>query len=382
MTAEQMAANPSGLSCKTITCDIESDLVMENAVIKNANFVNSRIYRSKIKNVTFENCNFKQAHFWRTTFENVTFKGGSVTFRLDPKTGDEDAFELVVFKNVVIDGVKLNGYFSTSSAGGSLTLKNLKNLKNKNVLFFVNDVNLIIDNIEHSGDWFVSVMGKESTVYVRNSIFKGRSSGIGGHPKSLYIENSKLLGGYIGGAQTAVIKNSYLKGQIGDNGHNLFLINNQLPCSKPDEDGEMWCSVALANEDNLVFVENGNSEDICLRIAAAKIYVRNSNFNYLKILSFPSFFVPHTIELENLNIKNLYLSNLNLKEGRWQNETVSPPSRISNSKIDNLRLHNVVFSTQTADAKINIKINESSKPLVFTEIKVPTPEDLGIILPK
>ncbi|MDR2302490.1 MAG: pentapeptide repeat-containing protein, partial [Deltaproteobacteria bacterium] len=211
MTAAAMAANPSSLSGRNITCDIDGDFVLENAVIKRATFTNSKIWRSTVRNVTFENCTFSRTQFMSTTFENVTFKGGSVSYRSGSRNDNEVSFEDVRFINVVVDGVSLNeGYFQVTSRGGNLTLKNLTNVRNKFVSFYIGNSKVVMDNCKANGELFAVLSGERTTVYVNNCEFV-KYSGIGGNCKSLYINNSKFLKfSYIGGGDTTVIENSVL----------------------------------------------------------------------------------------------------------------------------------------------------------------------------
>ncbi|MDR2386099.1 MAG: hypothetical protein LBE80_00760, partial [Deltaproteobacteria bacterium] len=201
ITAAAMAANPAGLSGKQITCDIDGDFVLENAVIKRASFNNSKIWRSTIRNVTFENCSFTRTQFMSTTFENVIFKGGSVSYRPGSRYDDDEAsFEDVRFINVVMDGVSLHeAYFQVTSRGNNLTLKNLTNVRNKYVSFYIGNSKLIIDNCKANNELFAVLSGERTTVYVNNCEFT-KYSGIGGNCKSLFINNSKFLRfSYIGG---------------------------------------------------------------------------------------------------------------------------------------------------------------------------------------
>jgi uncharacterized protein YjbI with pentapeptide repeats len=381
ITAEKMAANPAALSGKRITCKIDSGLLLENAVIKNATFVNSKIWRSAIKNVTFENCNFSQTHFVLTSFENVTFKGGSITNR----SSDDACFEDVGFKNVVIDGVDLNGaYFQIGCQGSRLVLKNLTNIRNKNISFFINDTKLVIDNCKAKGEFFAIIDGEESTVFVNNSEFRD-ISGIGGFFKAMYIQNSKFLGfSFIGGGLTTVIKNSVLTGEIG-NGviDEMYLINNQYQPVDP-KDLNVGRTVLESSVNGKVFLDGHDVKNACLNIISGHVFIANLECINLNVLEFADDLIPQTLDLLNVVIKGAYFGPLEFKSARWQNVTILPPLEVEDVKIHKLETHNVTFpqgSPFTENSPGNdIQISESAKPLNFPEIIVPTPQSLGIIM--
>jgi uncharacterized protein YjbI with pentapeptide repeats len=383
MSATAMARNPSALSGKKITCDIDGDFVLENAVIKRATFANSKIWRSTIRNVTFENCTFSQTHFMTVTFENVIFKGGSVSYRPNPRyLADDTSFEDVIFENVVMDGVTLNGArFIIGCSGTNLTLKNL-HIKNKNITFFIGDSKLVLDNCKASGEWLANLGGGETTVFINNCEFRDHS-GVGGHCKSVYIKNSKFLDwSYVGGGTTTVIENSVLTGKIGiGNIRELYLINNQHLPSNPKEltTGRTTLQTHIEGK---VFLDGRNFQNACLTVVSGSVYIRDLDCINLVVARADKKLIPQTLDLENVNIKGLIFLRLDLKSARWQNVTMEPPIRLENVKIPMLQTYNVSLPQEfimggTSGDNL-IKITENPKPFDFPPIVAPTPESLGV----
>ncbi|MDR2302496.1 MAG: pentapeptide repeat-containing protein [Deltaproteobacteria bacterium] len=384
MTAAAMAANPTGLSGKRITCDIEGDFVLENAVIKKATFANSKIWRSTIRNVTFENCAFSQTHFMSTSFENVIFKGGSVSYRPNPKyQADDTSFEDVRFINVVMDGVSLNeAYFQVTSRGGNLTLKNMTNVKNKYVSFYIGNSKLVMENCKASGELFAVLSGKETTAYVNNCEFR-KYSGIGGNCKSVYIKDSKFLNfSYVGGAVNTVIENSVLTGQIGNaNIYELYLINNQHQPSDPKE-LTIGRSVLQTHIDGKVFLDGKNLKEACLTIVSGSVFIRDLDCVNLILGRSDKTLIPQSLDLLNVVVNGLIFLDLDLKSARWQNVTVKPPFEFENAKIANLQTYQVDLAQEFIAAGSlgdnDIRITKSPKPFDFPQIVVPSLEALGV----
>jgi uncharacterized protein YjbI with pentapeptide repeats len=385
MTAAAMAANPSALSGKRITCDIDGDFVLENAVIKRATFANSKIWRSIIRNVTFEDCTFSQTHFMTTDFENVTFKGGSISYRPNPRyEADDTSFEDIMFYNVVMDNVALNeAYFQLGCGDTNLTLRNLTRVRNKYTTFTIYNAKLVIDNCKASGDFLALLDGKDSTLYVNNCEFR-KLSGIGGVCKAAYIRNSKFLNfSFIGGGYTTVIENSVLTGQIG-NGviRQLYLINNQYLPSGNSRDPWIGRAVLQANTDGKVFLDGQNVKNAYLTVTGGSIYIRDLECVYFILASPADDLTTRSLDLSNVVISGLRLRNLDLKSVRWQNVTVNPPVILLNSKIANFQAYNVSYprdgTLESSSDGNSIKITQSKLPFDFPPIIAPTPEALGV----
>jgi uncharacterized protein YjbI with pentapeptide repeats len=385
MTAATMAANPSALSGQNIRCNIKGDFVLENAVIRRATFTDSKIWRSTIRNVTFENCAFNRTQFMMTEFENVTFKGGSVSGSTSANSeGDLVNFEDSRFINVVLDGVSLAGaYFQVTSRGGGLTLRNLKNIRNRHVTFYIGNSKLVIDNCKASNELLTVLSGERTTVYVNNCEFN-KYSGIGGNCKSLYIRNSKFLGfSYIGGGITTVIENSVLTGQIGHaNIKELYLVKNQHQRSSPKEP---WIgrTVFRTEMEGKVFVDGQNLQDAHLTIVSGHVFIRDLDcVNMVVGTSDPKLLETKSLDLYNVKIKGIHFLDLNLISARWENVVVEPTIEMENSKIAKLQIYNVELPEEfikLGNSKDNsIKITQSVKSFNFPSFVTPTPEALGV----
>jgi uncharacterized protein YjbI with pentapeptide repeats len=385
MTAAAMAANPNALSGKRITCDIKKGLVLENAVIKRATFINSKIWRSKIRNVTFENCTFTQTHFMSTDFENVIFKGGSISYRPNPRyEADDTSFEDIIFLNVVMDGVALNeAYFQLTCKHTNLTLKNLTRINNKYTPFIIYDAKLVLDNCKASGDFLILFDGAESTLYVNNCEFT-KSSGLGGICKAAYIRNSKFLNfSFIGGGYTTVIENSVLTGQIGNGGiRELYLINNQYPPSGNTKDPWIGRTVLRANTEGKVFLDGRNVKNAYLTVTSGSVYIRDLDCIKFILANPHESLNPQNLDLFNVVLDGLLLGDLDLKNARLQNVTINTPVILLKSKIASFQVYNVSYprdgSLESSSDGNSIKITESQRPFDFPPILAPTPESLGI----
>ncbi|MDR2387783.1 MAG: pentapeptide repeat-containing protein [Deltaproteobacteria bacterium] len=384
MSAAAMAANPTALSGKRITCDIEGDFVLENAVIKKATFANSKIWRSTIRNVTFENCAFTQTHFMSVSFENVIFKGGSVSYRPNPRyQADDTSFEDVRFINVVMDGVALNeAYFQVSSRGGNLTLKNLTSIKNKYVSFYIGNSQVVFDNCQASGELLAVLSGKQTTAMVKNCEFR-KYSGIGGNCKAVFIKDSKFLNfSYVGGGVNTVIENSVLTGQIGNaNIYELYLINNQHLPSDPKE-LTIGRSVLQTHIDGKVYLDGKNLKKACLTIVSGSTFIRDLDCLNLILGQSDKTLIPQSLDLLNVTISGLIFIDLDLKSSRWQKVTLEPPIELENSKIGNLETFEVSlpreFMAAATSGGNHIKISKSQSPFNFPPIVPPSPESLGV----
>ncbi|MDR2367619.1 MAG: pentapeptide repeat-containing protein [Deltaproteobacteria bacterium] len=383
MSAAAMAANPSALSGRTINCNIESGLVLENAVIKRATFANSKIWNSTIRNVTFENCTFSQTHFMTTTFENVIFKGGSVSHRSSKNSYDEPSFEDVIFLDVVIDGVSLSeAYFQVRSRGTKLTLRNLTNIRNKYVTFYIGNSSLVMDNCKASGELMAVLSGERTTVYVNNCEFR-KYSGIGGNCRSIYINNSKFFNfSHIAGGDNTVIQNSLLTGQIGHaNIQQLYLVNNEHPQSDPKEP---WLgrTVLRTHVDGKVFLDGRNYQNAYLTVVSGSVLIRDLNCVNLILGSPGKELDPQTFDLCNVDIKGLQFLDLNLKSARWENVRLEPPVTLDNARIASLQTYNSTiaqeFISMGASGNNGIRVTESPHPFNFPQIVAPTPESIGV----
>jgi uncharacterized protein YjbI with pentapeptide repeats len=317
-------------------------------------------------------------------FENVTFKGGSVSYRPNPRyEADDTSFEDVRFLNVVMDDVDLNeAYFQASCRGTNLTLKNLTSIKNKYVTFYIGNTKLIVDNCKASGELFAVISGKESTVYVKNCEFR-KYSGIGGNCKSIFIKNSKFLNfSYVGGGVNTVIEDSVLTGQIGNaNIHELYLINNQHLPSDPKE--LMYGRTVLQTHiDGKVYLDGRNFQNACLTMVSGSIFIRDLDCVNLILGRSDKTLIPQSLDLLNVVIRGLIFIDLDLKGSRWQNVTLHPPIELEKSRIANLQTHNVTlpqeFIVAGSSGENDIRITESPSPFKFPEIVAPTPESLGV----
>jgi uncharacterized protein YjbI with pentapeptide repeats len=384
MTAAAMAANPNALSGKRISCDIDGDFVLENAVIKRATFANSKIWRSKIRNVTFENCTFSQTHFMTTDFENVIFKGGSISYRTNPRYGGDDtSFEDIIFMNVVMDDVALNGaYFQIGCRGTNLTLRNLTRVRNEYTTFTIYDTKLVLDNCRGSGDFLAYIDGAETTAYVNNCEFN-KTSGLGGLCKAMYIRNSKFLNfSFIGGGYTTVIENSVLAGQIGNgNIRELYLLNNQY-IQTDKKDPWIGRAVLQANTDGKVFLDGRNVKNAYMTVTGGAVYIRDLDCVNFILANAAADLNPQSLDLSNVVLRGLRLRNLTLKSVRWENVTVTPPVILLKTKISNFQAYDSSYpkdgSLESTSDDNFIQITESPRPLNLPPIIAPTPESLGI----
>jgi uncharacterized protein YjbI with pentapeptide repeats len=385
MTAAAMAANPSALSGKRVSCDIDGDFVLDNAVIKKATFSNSKIWRSQIKNVTFEDCTFSQTHFMTTDFENVTFRGGSISYRPNPRyEADDTSFEDIMFYNVVMDNVALNGaYFQLGCANTNLTLRNLTRVRNKYTTFTIYDAKLVMDNCKGTGDFLAILDGAESTLYVNNCEFT-KYSGLGGLCRAAYIRNSKFLNfSFIGGGYKTVIENSVLTGQIGNgNIRELYLVNNQYLPSGNSRDPWIGRAVLQANTEGKVFLDGRNVKNANLTVTGGAVYIRDLNCVNFILANAAQDLNPQSLDLSNVVITGLRLRNLDLKSCRWENVTLNPPVILLNTRIANFQGYNFNFprdgSLESSSEGNMIKVIESPSPFNLPPIDAPTPEALGI----
>jgi uncharacterized protein YjbI with pentapeptide repeats len=320
-----------------------------------------------------------------TDFENVIFRGGSISYRPNSRyEADDTSFEDIMFYNVVMDNVALNGaYFQLGCGNTNLTLKNLTRVRNKYTTFTIYNAKLVMDNCKASGDFLAILDGAESTLYVNNCEFS-KISGLGGLCKAAYIRNSKFLNfSFIGGGYKTVIENSVLTGQIGNgNIRELYLVNNQYLPSGNSRDPWIGRAVLQANTAGKVFLDGRNVNNANITITGGDVYICDLNCLNLIIANAAADLNTQSLDLSNVVITGLRFRNLDLKRCHWQNVTLNPPVILLNTRIADFKGYNFNFprdgSLESTSDNNMIRVTESSRPFNFPPIVAPSPEALGV----
>lgn len=87
------------------------------------------------------------------------------------------------------------------------------------------------------------------------------------------------------------------------------------------------------------------------------------------------------LNLRNVTIKGGKFWQGRIKSGQWENVKIYPEVNVENANIENIVGYNVTFpegSPWRGKAK-NASMTVSKTPFEWPEIKVPTPEELGLI---
>ena len=367
------------LNGRKVSGFIDGGLTLENVTLKGTTFIDVEARNSHFKNVTFENCTFIKVDFRESTFENVSFIGGKMAYRGDIKFSyNLTNFEGSVFSGTVLfDSVALDHVYMYGVGGkdsNNVFFKNMHNINNGDMTTINgNDINLKVENSTCNGKLFASLFGN-STIYAINSTFTG--SGFAGNAEAVYIDNCKLLDGSTGGmARTIVIKNSVVCGGLGGpHAQNIYLINNQYPVMKQGR-ANLACS-----ENTTVFIDGQNVKNARMMIFGGRVTIKNVDFESLG-LSIDEDPIG-SLNLHNVTIRKGDWEEGTLRGGQWENVTIYPPVQVPDATIQNVKTRYLTFPQGSPwvdrNSATSIDIQDSPIPFEWPEIKVPTPEELGI----
>jgi hypothetical protein len=143
-------------------------------------------------------------------------------------------------------------------------------------------------------------------------------------------------------------------------------------------------TVLESDKEGKVFLDGRGVKNACLNILSGHIYITDLECINLNVLEFADDLIPQSLDLSNVVIRGSDFGPLNLQSSRWQNVTIYPPVNMEEVNIKNLQVYNVSFPEGSPWTEISpdnhINITQSPTPFNFPEIKVPSPESLGIIV--
>jgi uncharacterized protein YjbI with pentapeptide repeats len=345
--------------------DLEK-LQLSDCTFRNTVFDNVTINFSNFSNVIFENCRFINAKFNTPKFTNVAFIGGEMTYEGEYEYAyTQTYFFYSDFTNVLFDGVR---FIKTTIrvAKGSLYFKNINSVDNIDINSGL--LNIRIDNCNIKDNFFVTA-GKNSSAYVTNSTFIKSGLQIDG---PVFIENSTVTG-TLSASNYLVVKNCTLKAGIGGRGKwyfidTRFVIDPQYPPSLSQFRGR----------DVQIYVL-GSPEPVHLVLHEGVINLQNISLAQLRVA------LGNRLKLMNLKdviIRGGNWEYMRLSGGQWENVQIYPTVDITDATIENVEGYNVTFpegNPWTGQIAGGTPIRISDTPFTWTEIKVPTPEELGLI---
>jgi hypothetical protein len=398
-TPQEIQANPSllngktmrggtfaGLTLKdvTLTGTKFTEIKLEQPVFQNVTFVNAQFDTMDMRDITFtnvrfDNCTFINAHMRGGTFTDVVFKDGKFAYRGDPDNWYNPTYITEIkFSNVVFDGLATNTS-RMDAIKGSATFKNMNNMKdfgNTGSIINGRDLTLRVDNCHLEGFTFAAMFGK-STAYVTNSTFK--SSGfVGGTSKVMYFENCRLLDGtLITSPETVVVKNSTVCAVFKGQGTWYLEGCKFVVHSMKSNVG----STFLGGKKSRGFVLGSKRPALWFGMMGGVLYIFDMRLEQLEFSSTLSIDPLVAVNLRNVTIHGGDWQDFAMKGGQCENVKIYPEVQVGNTNLGNVEMHNVTFpdgNPWRGKEAITINATTSAKPFAWPEVRVPTPEELGL----
>jgi uncharacterized protein YjbI with pentapeptide repeats len=411
-TAEEVSANPSIISSRTISGAEWRDLRLENVTLSKTTFNKVKVDQFHFENVIFENCSFINCEFHgeyptEGILENVVFNGGvmSNTSRQEVAYRRAGIYKVdwqdIKVNRIVLDGVRMHGARLYGIFGGSVTLKNLANFENYETGRYIlsgRNIKLRIDNCQLDGKddmiQLCSLEGDEpdqipSTIYVTNSKFAD-GHGLGGSIiKALYVDNCEFTDlARLGRPQEiAVVKNSVLCALMNGGVYaDVYFITNkfvtyymsQFAIEVPTV---LDCKNMYFLNDEMGMTSAADSKEVRQPIAVS---IAGSRVNIYDIdLQNSTFFS----DIDYLNLRNVKIlggewKNLNVKGGHWENVEIHAPIEIRGTAPqfgDEVIFYNVTFPQGSPfDTEVNFSAKVSKQPFDWPKVHVPTLAEMGL----
>jgi hypothetical protein len=134
------------------------------------------------------------------------------------------------------------------------------------------------------------------------------------------------------------------------------------------------------SENTYIYIIGNGHDTIQLYALGGNITLSDATLNKPYIT--PTFDAVSSLNLRNVVIREGGWEDLVLKGGQWENVQIYPPVDITNATIENVIGYNVTFpegNPWTGQPASNISMTMVNTPFQWEEVKVPTPEELGLI---
>jgi uncharacterized protein YjbI with pentapeptide repeats len=332
------------------------DCLFEEVDIKKAKFIR----------VTFERCRFVNTHIKNSKFTDVLFKGGIFTYKgvYDDEYYGRTYITRSKMNNVTFDAVNFDNHMM-ESLSGTVTLKNINISKKEHVgpIIVGNDIMLRVDNCNLENVSCCAIF-ENSTLYATNS--KLTRSSFGGEGKLFYIENCEIIGG-IGGPELLIMKNCKYNGNIGGGGV-AYLVNVDFTHRRS---GSRSANIHGDAKSHMHII--GGKVPITAEFFKGSVSLYDVELNRSRFAGAIT-----TLNMKNVRIRGGAWATLRLGGGQWENVEIYPTVILSDTTFGDLRVRNVAFPDGNPWKGNGENLKISKTPFVWPEIKIPTPEELGL----
>ena len=134
------------------------------------------------------------------------------------------------------------------------------------------------------------------------------------------------------------------------------------------------------SENTTVFIDGQNVKNARMMIFGGRVTIKNVDFESLG-LSIDEDPIG-SLNLHNVTIRKGDWEEGTLRGGQWENVTIYPPVQVPDATIQNVKTRYLTFPQGSPwvdrNSATSIDIQDSPIPFEWPEIKVPTPEELGI----
>ena len=384
ITVEEVNSDPTLLSNKYIEKVELKGLHLKNSVITNLTLKDVNAMNGIFENITFERCTFMKARFDDGKFINVSFRNCSLP-SLDGTekynmitTFNGSTFENVLFDNTQSQYARFEGI---RGENGFILFKNIKSLMPDAPAPLISISNA---QVRVSDSIINGVIAGDENVHAitKNSQFT-KYAGIYGD--NTFIINSTLQQSSVGGRNNLIVTDSILRGDANVGGKGYFVRNKYVPGTTKLIDGEIIIlGFGLHAEPNaFIYVLAKDNEPTAFRVLGGTVTLRGFTLVNTTFGSLLKEKAPITaINLHNVTIQGGEWEGLRLLGGQWENVKMEPPILVDQTYIKNLRYRQLNFpkgAPWNKKGEFVLEAKESPDPFVWEEVKIPTPEDFGMV---
>jgi len=182
-----------------------------------------------------------------------------------------------------------------------------------------------------------------------------------------------------------IVTDSILRGDANVGRRGYFVRNKYVPGTTELIDGEIIIlGFGLHAEPNAsVYVLAKDNEPTAFRVLGGTVTLRGFTLVNTTLGSLLKEKAPITaINLHNVTIQGGEWEGLRLLGGQWENVKMEPPILVDQTYIKNLRYRQLNFpkgAPWNKKGEFVLEAKESPDPFVWEEVKIPTPEDFGMV---
>lgn len=378
-------ANPQVLSGLRFSKGDMSGLNIQNAHIKGLQFDDIQAPVSRFTNVTFENCSFTKVNFQSCRFENVAFKNCQIQGRGNHEDiNNSTIFRYSVFKDVLFENTKMNNVIadSISGEGGYVYFRNMREVYTRGgegtILSSSNLHCRVVDSNLTKAKFLVS-SSQSASFYAKNSKF----SDLRLQSNHTYIEKCSLNDIVMYSTETAVVTKCLLDDtKIASKKAGYYVNNQYIESGEVDDIFNQRLGSGIEGRDGSpVYVMQSDTTPVILRFTGGQVTACNITLKTPILGQFGKTKPPLSLNLRNVRILGGNWSSLELESGNWENVTIEPPLRVKRVKLNKIQAYNLEFpkgDPWKKEGEFSLDITRVFKPFDWPEVRVPTPEDMGL----